>query len=378
MVINSLIVGVLRFLMDEVVDQGVSNKEIELIIGNSKRNFSGITSTMLQVVSYQKDMIPLRIMGKNNLSNPELAISFSQVVKMCQNPLSNGKLRIFHARRVDEMIQGVLLKYLFRAKIKLVFSSAAQRKRARFTCWLTRRMDAVIAMCKASASHLEFPPNAIIYHGVNTVTYTPSEDKKKAWQSLDLLALNQPKGKLGIAILGRVRKQKGVHLFVQSCIALLNDYPDYTAVIVGGISAKHEKFTQELRDSIEHAGLSERIVFAGEQDFSDIPKIFSSLSLVVALSENEGFGLTILEAMSSGAAVLASEAGAWPEVVREGIDGYIVPVNDLAAVKDKMALLLSDEVKLTEMGQSGRERVEAHYSVEREARELTKFLKSLV
>ena len=41
--------------------------------------------------------------------------------------------------------------------------------------------------------------------------------------------------------------------------------------------------------------MSERIVFVGEQDFSDIPKIFSSLSLVVALSENEGFGLTILE-----------------------------------------------------------------------------------
>jgi len=50
--------------MDAVVDQEVSNKEIELIIGNSKRNFSGITSTMLQVVSYQKDLIPLRVMGK--------------------------------------------------------------------------------------------------------------------------------------------------------------------------------------------------------------------------------------------------------------------------------------------------------------------------
>lgn len=364
--------------MDAVVGQEVSNKEVELIIGNSKRNFSGITSTMLQVVSYQKDMIPLRIMGKNNLTDPSLAIGFWQVVKMCQHPLSNGKYRIFHARRVDEMIQGVVLKYLFRAKIKLVFSSAAQRKRAKFTCWLTRRMDAVIAMCKASASYLENPPNTIIYHGVNTTAYTASEDKQQAWQALNLIESNQPKGKHGIAILGRVRKQKGVHLFVQSCIALLNDYPDYTAVVVGGIASKHEKFTQELRDSVAQAGLSERIIFAGEQDFTDIPQIFSSLSLVVALSENEGFGLTILEAMSSGAAVLASEAGAWPEVIREGIDGYVVPVNDLAAVTDKMALLLSDEAKLAQMGQSGRQRVVEHYSVEREAKELTQFLKALV
>ncbi|PKI12839.1 glycosyltransferase family 4 protein [Colwellia sp. 12G3] len=364
--------------MDAMVNPEISNREIELIIGNSKRNFSGITSTMLQVVSYQKDMIPLRVMGKNNLTDTSLAISFWQVVKMCQKPLSNGKFRVFHARRVDEMIQGVVLKYLFRAKIKLLFSSAAQRKRAKFTCWLTRRMDAVIAMCKASASYLEHPPSTIIYHGVNTSDYISSKDKQHAWQSLDLLAPSQPKGKYGIAILGRVRKQKGVHLFVQSCIDLLNDYPDYTAVIVGGVAPKHKKFSQELHDSIVQAGLSERIIFVGEQDFSDIPKIFSSLSLVVALSEKEGFGLTILEAMSSGAAVLASEAGAWPEVIRQGVDGYVVPVNDLTAVKDKMALLLGDETKLAQMGLAGRQRVEEHYSAEREATELTTFIKSLV
>lgn len=364
--------------MEEVVNQDLSQREIELIIGNSKRNFSGITSTMLQVVSYQKHMIPLRVMGKNNLPDASLAISFWQVAKMCQQPLSNGKFRVFHARRVDEMIQGVLLKYVFRAKIKLVFSSAAQRKRARFTCWLTRKMDAVIAMCNASATYLENPPSIVIYHGVNINTYKASEDKIQAWKSLNLLPESQPKGKRGIAILGRVREQKGVHIFVQSCIDLLNEYPDYTAVIVGGVSSKHKSFAKNLRNRINKAGLSERIVFVGEQKFEDIPNIFSSLSLVVALSENEGFGLTVLEAMSSGAAVLASDAGAWPEIIRQGVDGYVVPVNDLVAVKEKMALLLSDDAELEQMGLSGRERVEKLYSVEREARELTAFLKALV
>lgn len=163
-------------------------------------------------------------------------------------------------------------------------------------------------------------------------------------------------------------------MYTSSCKAILNDY---TAVIVGAIADKYEKYPQGLRDSIAQTVLSGRIIFAGEQDFADIPKIFSSLSLVVALSEREGFGLTILEAMS-GAAVLASEAGAWPEVIRQGVDGYVVPVNDLAAVKDKMALLLSDETKLAQMGRSGRQRVEEHYSVEREVIELTRFLKTLV
>lgn len=364
--------------MTSNTNQTANESEVELIIGNSNSNFSGVTSTMLQVLSHQRELIHLRVMGKHHLPDPSLAISFWQVASMCRKPLKNGKFRIFHARRVDEMIQALILKYVFRAKIKVVFSSAAQRYRSGFTLWLTDRMDAVLAMCKASASYLHRKPDAIIYHGVKTDVYVPPENKAAAWQSLSLLPEGIDKGKRGIAILGRVRKQKGVHLFVQGCIDVLNDYPDYTAVIVGSISGSNASFVDELKAQIAQANLSDRIVFAGEQDFSDIPGIFSALSLVVALSENEGFGLTILEAMSSGAAVLASEAGAWPEVVREGVDGFVVPINDSKAVKAKLKTLLSDDDKLAEMGVAGRERVLEHYSVEREANELCNFFRSLM
>ncbi|MFT6992218.1 MAG: mannosyltransferase [Paraglaciecola sp.] len=352
--------------------------EIELIIGNSNSNFSGVTSTMLQLLSEQQKLINLRVMGKHHLTDESLNISFWQVAKMCRKPLADGRFRIFHARRVDEMIQALMLKHIFRAKIKIIFSSAAQRYRSGSTLWLTDNMDAVLAMCKASASYLHRKPDAIIYHGVNTNVYTPPVDKKQAWQSLGLLPEGVEKGKRGIAILGRVRAQKGVHLFVKSCIELLDKYPDYTAVVVGSISSSNESFVKELQAKIEQAGLSQRIFFAGEQNFADIPKIFSGLSLVVALSDNEGFGLTILEAMSSGAAVLASEAGAWPEVVREGTDGYVVPVNDLPAVLDKMDLLLNNQEKLAQMGVDGRERVLAHYSVQREAKQLVDFFRRLM
>ena len=355
----------------------ICEQEVELIIGNSNANFSGVTSTMLQVLPDQQRLINLRVMGKHHLPDESLAISFWQVASLCRKPLANGKYRIFHARRVDEMIQALLLKHLFRAKIKIVFSSAAQRYRSGFTLWLTDRMDSVLAMCKASASYLHRKPDAIIYHGVKTDEYVPATDKAQAWQSLNLLPENTAKGKKGIAILGRVRKQKGVHLFVESCIEILKDKPDYTAVVVGSISSSNTDFVKELQDKVAQAGLSERIVFAGEQNFADIPKIFSSLSLVVALSENEGFGLTILEAMSSGAAVLASEAGAWPEVVRQGVDGYVVPINDLAAVTEKMSLLLENEDKLKQMGLEGRTRVLEHYSVEREAKQLCEFYKTM-
>ena len=355
----------------------VTNNEVELIIGNSNSNFSGVTSTMLQLLSNQQKLINLRVMGKHHLPDKSLNITFLEVAKMCRTPLSDGRFRIFHARRVDEMIQALVLKIVFRAKIKIVFSSAAQRHRSGLTLWLTDKMDALLAMCNASASYLHRKPDAIIYHGVKTDVYVPPQDKVSAWQALDTFPTTMKKGQYGIAILGRVRAQKGVHLFVRGCIELLEKYPDFTAVVVGSISTSNESFVQELQTEIDNAGLTDRIVFAGEQDFADIPSIFSALSLVVALSDNEGFGLTILEAMSCEAAVLASEAGAWPEVVREGVDGYVVPVNDQQAVIDKMDVLLSDPKALAQMGINGRKRVLEHYAVEREAKQLVDFFKQL-
>ncbi|WP_339725783.1 glycosyltransferase family 4 protein [uncultured Paraglaciecola sp.] len=345
--------------------------EVELIIGNSNSNFSGVTSTMLQVMSYQKNMLNLRIMGSHFLPDQTLAISFWETAKMCRRPLKNGKWRIFHARRVDEMIQGLLLKYLFRAKIKLVFSSAAQRTRSASTVWLTRKMDAVIAVSKRSAGFLCDPPDLINPHGVQVNDYLPAKDKQQAWAELGY------GGKYGIGILGRVRKQKGVHLLVNACIELFDKYPEYHCVVVGAISSSNKEFVEQLKSKAAQANMTDRITFTGELPFEQIPRIFSALSLVSALSDNEGFGLTVLEAMSSGAAVLATEAGAWEEIVRPAIDGYIVPVNNQQAVTEKMDLMLSNPEKLAQMGIEGRKRVESHYRVEDEATRLIEFFRSL-
>ena len=348
-----------------------ASEEIELIVGNSSSNFSGVTSTMLQVLSYQKTQINLRVMGTHFLPDSALAISFWQTVKMCRTPLKNGKWRIFHGRRVDEMIQGVILKYVFRAKIKLVFSSAAQRKRSASTVWLTRKMDAVIAVSKRSAGFLCDPPDLINPHGVQVNDYLPAKDKQQAWADLGF------GGKYGVGILGRVRKQKGVHLFVEACIELFAKYPDFHCVVVGAISSSNKEFVEQLKCKAAQANMTDRITFTGELPFEQIPAIFSALSLVAALSDNEGFGLTILEAMSSGAAVLATEAGAWEEIVRPAIDGYIVPVNDQQAVTDKMDLLLSDTEQLKKMGIQGRKRIETSYRVEDEATRLVEFFRTL-
>ncbi len=74
---------------------------------------------------------------------------------------------------------------------------------------------------------------------------------------------------------------------------------------------------------------------------------------------------------------MCTQAGAWEEIIRPGVDGYIVPVNDQQALTEKMNMLLQDSQKLAEMGRNGRERVVSNYRVEDEARKLITLFREL-
>lgn len=345
--------------------------DTELILGNSNKRFSGVTSTMLQVLSVQKDLIPTAVMGPHHLPAGTPCLSFMQVAKLCRKPLPDGRPRVFHARRNDEMIQALALKKLFGAKLKIAFTSTAQRQHSVLTKYLISQMDGIISTCSAAASYLERKPDIIVPHGIDESIYTPSEDKGKAWAELGY------PGKYGIGIFGRVREQKGVDILVDAAIPLLEKHPDFTIIIGGEITPSNKAFADEQKAKAQAAGLEERIIFIGEQPFEMLPKLFRAMSIVAALSRNEGFGLTVLEAMASGTAVIASEAGAWKDIITDDSLGYCVPCGDVAATREKLDLLISDPTQLLELGKNGRQHIEQHYTIKREATQLTDYLRSL-
>ena len=339
-------------------------------MGNSNKRFSGVTSTMLQVLGRQEQLAKVAVLGKHFLPSYIQAISFFALAKLCYRPLPNGQWRVFHARRNDEMIQALLLKWIFRSKLKVAFTSTAQRHHSWFTRFLMRQMDSIISTCSAAASYLETPPDIIIPHGVDTTTFYPAEHREDCWKSLGL------PGKYGIGIFGRVRHQKGLDRLIDAVIPLLPSRPDFTVVITGKIQSQDQAYFNEQMQKIKHAGLEKQVHYLGELPFSEIPKVMRSMSLVAALSRNEGFGLTVIEAMASGTAVIASDAGAWPDIIRQGIDGYYMS-GEQQQINDTLRVLLDSPQKLLEMGFKARQRAEEHYSIDREAQQLTDHLLSL-
>lgn len=346
----------------------------EVILGNSNPRFSGVTSTMIQVLPHQQKMISMSVLGRHHLPENIPTLSFSSCIQKLRKPLNDGNCRIFHARRNDEMLQAVALKYIFRAKIKIVFTATAQRQPTWITRWLISRADGLLTTSGVAASYLPRQPDLIVTHGIDSKRFHPPPlEKKDFWKTLNL------PGQFGVGIFGRIRPQKGVDLLIDAMIQIFKRHPDCgaTVVIVGETTKQYKSYIKSLKDRIHAHGFEERFLFLGKQAFERIPELFRGISIVAALSRNEGFGLTVLEAMASGCAVVASDAGAWSDIIRREF-GRLVPKNDLDLTVDALEELIRlPSGKLDTMGVKARAEIERNYTVEQEAQQLVDFYRSL-
>jgi len=192
---------------------------------------------------------------------------------------------------------------------KLVFTSAAQRHHTWITRFLIARMDGVIGHQR----------------GVGVLSQA-ARDRRTPWRRhVGLLPAGGPggsvcvtglPGRYAIGCFGRVRPQKGTDLFVEAMCTLLPKYPDYMAVIVGAIDGRG--FADALEARVRAAGLAERIRILGERPIAELPHWYQRVSIYAFTSRNEGFGLTLIEAMAASTALVATRAGAAETVVVDG------------------------------------------------------------
>jgi N-acetyl-alpha-D-glucosaminyl L-malate synthase BshA len=94
-------------------------------------------------------------------------------------------------------------------------------------------------------------------------------------------------------------------------------------------------------------GLFDRVSFLGNRE--DVACLLAASDIALVPSENESFGLAALEAMACGCAVVTSNVGGLPEVVRDGVDGYMCNVGDVDAMGRRVVELLDDPARLETM-----------------------------
>ena len=343
----------------------ISAGDLQLIVPNLHRRYSGVTATNRMVAPKLAKLFRAGWLGPDR---PEgiAKIGLACLMKLWRRPAP----LIWHARRNDEMIAGVVLRWLG-WPLKLVFTSAAQRHHSWITRWLIGKMDAIIATSDISASFLKRKAT-VIWHGVDTARYVPPTNRASAFAAAGL------PGRYGIGCFGRVRAQKGTDLFVEAMCRLLPRYPDFSAIVVGAISPEQQGFASALKQRVETAGLSSRILITGELPIDEVPNWYQRLLIYAFTSRNEGFGLTLLEAMAAGNALVAARAGAAEIVVADGATGVLTPHGDADALVAALEPLMRDPSAAIAMGERARARVLEKFSLEAEANAIGAVYRTLI
>lgn len=174
-----------------------------------------------------------------------------------------------------------------------------------------------------------------------------------------------------IGIVGRLVPIKDHLFFIHVAEALLKKHEDLHFVIVG--RGGEELFLKRL---VHKKGLSPFVTFLGWRE--DLPRIYSDLDVVVLTSRNEGTPVSLIEAMASGKAVVATRVGGVPDVVQEGVTGYTVSVGALPLFVEKVELLLNQPELRKQMGEAGRMWVSERYSKEKLLRNIRSLYEELL
>ena len=348
-------------------------QSIKVIAPNFKKRLSGVTATISRLIPKQTNMINISTTGFG-LPKSISRIPLLQCLRIPKITISGeANYVVWHARRNTEMLGGLLLKYLFKRPLKLLFTSASQRKHTAYTQWLISKMDSVIATSEATKQYLSQPAE-VVRHGIDVDEFYPIEDKLALKKSLQL-----PVNQRIIGCIGRIRYQKGTDAFVESMLELLPDFPDVTAFVIGRATEKHLSFLTDLKSKVNASTVSKRILFLPEVPVDYVNRYYQSLDILVAPQRWEGFGLTPLEAMSCGVPVVATRVGAFPELIQEGKTGYLIEPNSINGIVEATRKILEmDNNDYTALASNAREHIVKSFPLEKEAETIVKIYQKLL
>ncbi len=343
----------------------------EVIITNLKKRYTGVSGTISALLPVQSRTLKIGFIGTGlpgsrqaTRDNPQrfAHLALWRAIWISRKPLPDGRRRIWHVRRDPEMLLAIALRDVMRFPIRIVFTSAAKRRHSWFPRWLIGRMDSVIATTPEAATFVHC--SAVIPHGVDVNLFRPPLDKINAWKSSGL------PGKYGIGIFGRIRPEKGTDVFVEAMLQVLPEFPDFSAVIVGLCQQQHASYKKQLETRITDNQLADRIFFLGEMSPERVRDWYANVLITVACPRYEGYGLTLLEGLASGSAVVASDTGIFRKIIEESEAGHLVEVSQSGQLAEKLRLLMRDPAAALNLGIEGRHFIEKHYSTQSEAEKI--------
>ena len=214
----------------------------------------------------------------------------------------------------------------------------------------------VLAQCELAA-YRDFVPEQRVVALPNGIDCRP-------FATVPLVRSN-PEQPLHLLYIGRVAREKGMYEMLQG-VRLAHELGVDTRLIVAGHGAEEGR----LRRYAQALGIAARVCFIGPVFGADKVKLLSGSDVLLLPSYSEGLPYALLEAMAAGIPVVATPVGAIPDVMSDGIHGFLVPQRDGKAIAEALAVLAGDRERLSWMSRACKRRIRAAFSIDRLAQEL--------
>jgi glycosyltransferase involved in cell wall biosynthesis len=216
---------------------------------------------------------------------------------------------------------------------------------------IARLLDRVIAVSHAARTFLiegkGYPPDKVVVvpNGRDLSQFAPGGHRDRVRTELgiaDSVSL--------VGVVGRLEAQKGHRYLLEAWPAVVKAWPDARLVVIGDGSLR-----AELEQQARETGVAEHVMFLGFR--SDIPHLLDAMDGVVLPSLYEGMPLTAIEASAMARPIVATAVDGTPEVIEDGLTGWLVPPADPPALARALTRMLGDRARAAAVGRAGRARV---------------------
>lgn len=209
----------------------------------------------------------------------------------------------------------------------------------------------------------------VIHHGIEVDKFTPGSDIKRILKKYPKLQ-NRPV----VFHPARIGLGKGCDVSIKAIRLIREKIPKILLVFAGSKNiidwgASQQKDIAYLVNLIKHFKL-EKNVLIDVYSLEEMRELYAiSTVCIYPSSVGEPFGLVMLEAMASGKPIIVTNTGGMPEVVKDGINGFVVGVKDFEFLASRINQLLEDYKLRMRLGYTGRQIVESQYTAERVTRD---------
>jgi glycosyltransferase involved in cell wall biosynthesis len=169
---------------------------------------------------------------------------------------------------------------------------------------------------------------------------------------------------------GRLSPEKGFDVLVEAAERVVKRDPSVGFILFG-----EGRCLGQLRRRIRAAGLGDAFVLGGFR--SDLDRFLPFFDLLALPSYTEGMPNVVLEAFAAGVPVAATAVGGSPEVIEDGVSGYLVPPGDPGDLADRICQALDSDDVLRDMGMHGRQRVHQQFTFAAQARQYKRLFAEL-